>query len=137
VSGANFPVTLNAGQTLTLNVQFAPTVAGSASGQLTISSNSSSNPTANIGLSGTGGSHEVDLSWGAPSNSPDPVAGYNVYRAPSGSNAYQQINSSVNAPTSYADTAVTSGTTYDYVVKTVGSSGAESAPSNVTTVAIP
>jgi hypothetical protein len=54
MSGATFPITLNPGLALTLDVQFDPSVAGPASGQLTITSNSSINPTATISLSGTG-----------------------------------------------------------------------------------
>jgi hypothetical protein len=139
VSGSTFPVTLNPGQTLGLSVQFAPTVAGSATGQLTIKSNSSTNPTANIGLSGTGQtqSHEVDLSWNAPSSSQDPVVGYNIYRSPSGASSYSRVNSSQNASTTYADSTVASGQSYDYVVKSVDGAGTESAPSNATTVSVP
>ncbi len=54
VSGATFPVTLNPGQSATLNVQFEPTATGAASGQLTIQSNSSTNGTAVVNLSGMG-----------------------------------------------------------------------------------
>ena len=54
MSGATFPVTLNPTQSVTLNVQFDPTAAGAVTGQLTIQSNSSTNGTAVIGLSGTG-----------------------------------------------------------------------------------
>jgi len=54
LSGASFPVTLNPGQALTLNLQFDPTTAGAATGQLTIASNSSVGPSALIALSGTG-----------------------------------------------------------------------------------
>ena len=54
VSGAIFPLTLNPSQTVTLNVQFDPTVAGAVAGQLTLLSNSSTNDTAIIALSGTG-----------------------------------------------------------------------------------
>ncbi len=94
VSGAAFPVTLNPGQALALTVQFGPTATGSATGQVTIKSNSSTNPTVVIGLSGTGAPHEVDLSWNAPADSPsDPIAGFHVYRALSGSSSYQLVNS--------------------------------------------
>ena len=136
VSGSSFPVTLNPGQMLNLSVQFAPTKAGSVTGQLAIASNSSTNPTANVALSGAGSPHQVDLSWDAPSSSPDPIAGYNVYRA-AGSSAYQIVNSSPVSPTAYTDSTVTSGQTYSYLVKSVGSSGTESTPSNTTTVAVP
>jgi hypothetical protein len=54
VSGVTFPLTLNPGQTATLAVQFNPTVVGAATGQLTLSSNSSSGTSAAISLSGTG-----------------------------------------------------------------------------------
>ena len=54
LSGATFPVTLNPTQSLTLNVQFDPTAAGAATGQLTIQSNSATNSTAVVNLSGTG-----------------------------------------------------------------------------------
>jgi hypothetical protein len=52
VSGATFPITLNPGQTAMLSVQFNPTVAGAATGQITISSNSSTTGTTVISLSG-------------------------------------------------------------------------------------
>lgn len=54
LSGSVFPATLNPGQQATLYVQFNPLVAGAATGQLTITSNSSTNGTAVIGLTGTG-----------------------------------------------------------------------------------
>jgi hypothetical protein len=52
--GTEFPATLNPSQTATLNIEFDPTAVGAATGQLTISSNSSTNGTATISLSGTG-----------------------------------------------------------------------------------
>jgi hypothetical protein len=54
LSGAAFPVTLNSGQTATLEVQFHPAATGVATGQLTITSNSSTGGMAVISLSGTG-----------------------------------------------------------------------------------
>ena len=54
VSGATFPTTLNPSQATTLEVEFDPAVVGSATGQLTIASNSSTNGTAVIALTGTG-----------------------------------------------------------------------------------
>jgi hypothetical protein len=52
VSGS-LPVTLNPTQTVTLQVQFLPTATGSASGQITINSDSSTGSTAQVTLSGT------------------------------------------------------------------------------------
>ncbi len=138
LQGSSFPVTLNPGQTVTLYVQFDPSVAGAATGQLTINSNSSTSVPA-VTLSGTGaaGSHEVDLNWDPPSSSPDPVAGYNVYRANSGSSTYQLLNSSAETTTNFVDTTVVSGGTYNYVVKSVDASGVESAGSNLAAATVP
>jgi hypothetical protein len=138
-SGATFPATLNPGQSVNLTLQFNPTTAGAATGQLTVSSNSSTNSTAVIALSGTGTAqaYEVDLSWTAPSSSSDPVTGYNIYRAPTGTTSYQLLNPSQNSPTTYADASVQSGQTYDYIVKSVDAANMESSPSNTTTVSIP
>ncbi len=54
IVGGSLPVTLNPAQTLTLQVQFLPTAAGAASGQIAINSNSSTGATAVVALSGTG-----------------------------------------------------------------------------------
>jgi len=120
-------------------VQFDPTTAGAASGTLTIASNSSTGAATGISLSGTGvsGSYEVDLSWDAPSSSPDPVAGYNLYRSPSGASSYQQLNTSVLTGTIYTDLTVQVGQSYDYIVESVDASGIESAPSNIASATIP
>ena len=137
VSGATFPVNLNPGQSVTLNVQFDPTATGAAAGQLTIKSNSSNNSTVVISLSGTGTPPEVALSWDAPSSSTDPIAGYNIYRSTGGSSAYQLLNSSVDPETTYVDSTVQSGLMYNYYVESVDSTGKQSAPSNQVSVTIP
>jgi hypothetical protein len=138
VVGGSFPVTLNPNQSATLQVQFKPAAAGSVTGNLTISSNSTNGSTAVVSLSGTGTAtpHEVDLSWAAPGSSADPVAGYNVYRS-TGSGADQLINASILTATSYVDSTVVSGSTYSYTVKSVDSNGVESVSSNQITVTIP
>ena len=142
MSGATFPVSLNPGLALTLEVKFDPTAAGAAAGQLTIQSNSSTNATAVISLSGTGenatsAAHQVNLSWNAPSSSAVPVVGYNIYRSTGSSSPYQLLNSSVDSQTTYVDSAVQSGSTYDYIVESVDSSGVESVPSNGVAATIP
>ncbi len=139
VSGATFPLTLNPNQTATLSVQFDPTTATALTGQLTITSNSSTGSSMVIGLSGTGVGvlYEVNLSWDAPTSSPDPVAGYNVYRAPSGGTNYQQLNSMTVTQTTYVDTTVLNGQTYDYIVESVDASGVTSSASNMAAVPIP
>jgi len=138
IVAASFPVTLNPNQSVTLQVQFEPTTTGAASGQITISSNSTTGGTADLALSGTGAAvaHSVDLSWSAPSSSADPVAGYHIYRAISGG-SLALVNSSPDSSTTYVDSTVVSGTTYNYVVKSVDSGGVESVASNEITAAIP
>ncbi|WP_348260867.1 fibronectin type III domain-containing protein [Telmatobacter sp. DSM 110680] len=81
--------------------------------------------------------HHVQLSWNAPSSTPVALAGYRVYRMQAGGSSYQLLNSSIDVNTSYTDTAVQSGQTYDYVVKSVDDAGVESNPSNITSVTIP
>jgi hypothetical protein len=138
-SGTTFPVTLNPGQTATLNLQFDPTAAGSATGQLKVTSNSTTNGSAVIALSGTGEltAYAVDLSWDAPSSPADPIVGYNVYRSPSGSSTYQLLDASGSTQTAYVDSTVQSGQVYDYIVESVDASGAESVPSNMIGVTVP
>jgi hypothetical protein len=63
---AQFPLMLNPGQTATLSVQFHPTMAGAAAGQLTITSNSSTGSTALISLRGTGIASEPFTYTGSP-----------------------------------------------------------------------
>jgi hypothetical protein len=52
--GAKFPATLNPNQETTLDVEFDPTAAGAATGQLIIASNSSTGAASAVSLSGTG-----------------------------------------------------------------------------------
>ena len=81
--------------------------------------------------------HEVDLSWDAPSASPVPIAGYNIYRSRGGRSPYERLNSSVVTQTTYVDHTIQTGSTYSYIVKSVDYSGTESAPSNHANVGIP
>ena len=90
-------------------------------------------------LSGTGGAslYSVNLTWDAPIDSPDPVAGYVVYRTPSGGNSYQLLNTEVVTTTAYTDTTVQSGQTYDYIVESVDASGVTSVASNTAVMTVP
>jgi hypothetical protein len=133
LSGVSLPVTLNAGQSTTLQVLFDPKTVGNFSGQLTVSSSAS---TKSILLTGVGASHQVELSWNPP-NSTSSIVGYNVYRSPSSTASYARLNGSAEPTTSYTDGTVQSGSTYKYIVKSVSSSGVESSASNATTVAVP
>jgi len=138
ITGGSFPATLNPNQTMAVQLQFKPTASGSATGQLTINSNSTTGSSAAVALSGTGTStaEQVNLSWIAPSSSSDPVAGYNIYRA-LGSGAFQLVNSGIDTKTTYVDSSVSSGNTYNYLVKSVDQSGVESTGSNEISVALP
>lgn len=146
VLGTNLPVTLNAGQSVSLTVQFNPTVTGPATSQLTIISDSLTNNPALVSLSGNGVTaptaptaltHVVQLNWTAPISSTDPIDGYRVYRSLSGASSYNLLNSSIDVQTTYADATVQSGTSYDYIVKSVDYSNVESSPSEIVTVTIP
>ena len=139
IVGGSLPVTLNPTQSVTLQVQFLPISAGAVVGQLTINSNSVTGSSAVVALSGTGtaaAAHEVSLNWDAPISSPDPVAGYNIYRS-TGSGSFQLTNSSPDAQTTYVDSTVVSGASYNYIVKSVDYNGVESIQSNQITVTIP
>ena len=144
MSGVNFPLTLNGGQSATLTVSFDPSTSAQVTGAITLASNSTTNPSV-IGLSGTGGtsgagSFQVNLTWEAPTDSSAPAAvGYYIFRAIAGSSMYQQLNPTGESETqtAYTDTTVASGTTYDYYVESVDSNGVESAPSSITSVPVP
>ncbi len=141
MSGVTFPVTLNPGLAVKVEVRFEPIVTRAAVGQLTIQSNSSTNARALISLSGTGENvqHEVALSWRAPPSSSTfaVVVGYNIYRLTANSNTYQRLNSSVDTQDTYVDSTVQAGVAYAYIVESVASSGVESAPSNEAVATIP
>jgi fibronectin type 3 domain-containing protein len=136
--GASFPLALNPQQTATLKVQFLPTAAGAVTGQLTISNNSTSGSSAAVALSGTGTAvaYSVNLSWSAPTSSPDSVAGYNIYRSLSGG-SLQLLNSTPITGITYVDNSVVSGSTYDYTAESVDANGVQSAPSNQIEVTVP
>jgi Abnormal spindle-like microcephaly-assoc'd, ASPM-SPD-2-Hydin len=133
VSGGS-GVTLNPTQSVNIFVSFGPGAAGSATGGVSIS-NSSSNPTLSVGLSGTGvvAMHTVGLTWN-PSLSP--VIGYYVYRGAAPS-SLARLNSSADPAASYSDQGVAGGQTYIYAVTSVDSNNVESGFSNQISVTIP
>jgi len=137
LKGAALPVTVPPGSKVTWDLEFDPTSAGSRTGTLTIQSNSIYRGTATVALSGAGEAiaYSVELSWNAPTGTP--IAGYQVYRATSGSSSYQLQNSSMDTATSYTDNSVQDGVTYDYYVESVDSAGVSSSPSAVVAIAVP
>src|SRR5260370_23802123 len=64
MTGQTFPLTLSAGQSSSLSVQFAPTVTGSTTGSISLVSNAS-NSTSSVTLNGNGVRHQLSIS---PSN---------------------------------------------------------------------
>lgn len=85
-------------------------------------------PAAPTQLAAIGGDARVDLTWAA--NNESDLAGYNVYRSTSAGGPYTKQNSVLVTSTGYADTGLTNGTTYFYVVAAVDTSGNISADSN-------
>jgi hypothetical protein len=136
VTGGSAPVTLSPTQNLILAAQFSPTVTGSVSASISITSNASGSP-ALVALSGTGVApvqHSAVLTWNASTST---VAGYNVYRSTVSGSSYTKTNSSLVAALTYTDSSVQSGTTYFYVTTAVDSNGVESANSNEVSAPIP
>jgi len=133
VPGAVFPLTIPAGQEVSLNVTFTPQNTGKTSAMLSFASNAANSPTPEP-LAGTGTAPFVILSWSASTSD---VTGYNVYRNTSGTGSYTRINSSLDPDTTYTDVGVVGGTTYYYVTTAVNSSGLESGHSNQVRVAVP
>jgi thermitase len=79
-------------------------------------------PPANpAGLAATAGNGVVNLSWTA-STEPD-LAGYRVYRSTTSGSGYAERTTGLVTATSFADSSVTNGTTYYYVIRAADVSG--------------
>ena len=136
ILGLDLPVTIPAGQSLSVSLQFTPNASGRASGQAGFFSNAENSPTVEQ-LIGTGvaqGSHNVYLSWEPGDGN---AVGYNVYRGSAGGGPYEMINTALDASTNYTDYTVVSGSTYYYVTTEVNAQGDESAYSNLAKAVIP
>src|SRR5271170_7872312 len=146
ISGAGFSkssvaagTTLAPDQSTTLKVEFAPASAGSANGDVFITSNAVHSPMT-IPLAGTGTAVQqvppsVALAWDASKSSG--VIGYNVYRGTASGGPDTKLTPSAIPGTQYTDTTVEAGHIYYYVVTSVDSSGVESGYSNQVSVSIP
>jgi hypothetical protein len=136
IVGLTLPLTVAAGNSVSVTIQFTPNASGAATGKAGFISNAANSPTVEQ-LTGTGvaqGSHSVDLTWDAGDGN---AVGYNVYRGTSVSGPFTQINSALDSSTSYTDSTVVSGSTYYYVATEVNSQGQESAYSNVAKATVP
>jgi hypothetical protein len=134
LNGASFPLTIAAGQSVSLNIAFTPKSQGTASGSLSFASNAS-NSRATESLTGIGilPQYTVNLSW---NSSTSVVAGYNVYRGTT-SGVYSRINPTLDSGTAYADSTVVSGHTYYYAATAVDSAGVEGVYSTPVEATIP
>ena len=134
LSGATFPFTIPAGQSVTFNVAFTPSAGGAQSGSLSFVSNASSSKMVEpVNGTGTVTVYSVNLWW----NSSTDVAGYNIYRSTAASGTYAKINPALNSTTAYTDSTVASGNTYYYAATSVNSAGMESARSAPVQTTIP
>jgi fibronectin type 3 domain-containing protein len=81
--------------------------------------------------------HSVTLTWRAAIESPgDKVVSYKIYRSTAHGGPYAALASGLKT-LSYHDELVVPGTTYYYVVTSVGQSGHESRPSDEVQVTVP
>jgi hypothetical protein len=150
LSGFSFPLTIPAGKTVSFTINFTPQTSGNAAGTVSFTidlptvpdlqapTNSPSTPPsggafATMQLSGTAAQqHQVVLNW-SPETS---VQGYYVFRGGQTGGPYTQI-SGLLPTTAYADTAVTSGQTYYYVVTSLSTSSLESSYSKEVQATVP
>lgn len=134
VTDATFPLTIPAGQVVSLDVTFTPQKGGTQWSTLSFVSSAENSPTSEA-LTGTGTIPYVTLSWNA-STSPG-VTGYNIYRKTSPTGSYTKINSSLDPDTSYNDATVVGPAVYFYATTAVSSKGKESGYSNHVKVVVP
>ncbi|TDR20497.1 endonuclease [Marinicella litoralis] len=84
------------------------------------------------GLSAVANTSTIDLDWF--DNTEADLAGYDVYRSQTSGSGYVKINSNQLSLSAYADSSITGGTTYYYVVTASDITGNESINSNQVTV---
>ena len=84
-------------------------------------------PPVNLQVSPVSEGEVLNITWGYPGGSP---AGYNLYRSLTQGGPYAKINTSPVTNTSYADTGLTNGTAYYYMVTALDFAANESADSN-------
>ena len=87
-------------------------------------------PAAPTLLTAIGASGSVTLDWS--DNVETDLYGYNIYRSLTSGGPYSRVNSILVAPSTYADSGLTNGTEYFYVVRAIDRSGNESGNSNET-----
>jgi hypothetical protein len=139
LTGGLSGLTLEPGQSDSVEIVFEPTAKGSVSGKISILAGST---TTSVALSGAGIAaeppsplHTVLITWVA-SSSPG-VVGYYVERGTTSGGPYEILNSSKDTETSYVDSTIQNGKDYFYVVVSVNNGEHESKPSEEVSVTIP
>ena len=132
---SNAAVTWSAtgGTVSTSGLYTAPNTAGTYTVTVTSTANPSASASAAVTVS-TPIQHTVTLTWIASTST---VSGYNIYRSTVSGGPYTQINTALDATTSYVDSTVQSGQTYYYVTTAVSTAGVESAYSNQAVAIVP
>ncbi|PIT98374.1 MAG: hypothetical protein COT71_01025, partial [Candidatus Andersenbacteria bacterium CG10_big_fil_rev_8_21_14_0_10_54_11] len=135
------PLTVNAGDSATVTVTFAPTATGSASGAITVTHNASGSPKT-ISLSGAGtdappaaptnltakpGNNQVTLSWTA--NTESDLSHYVIYRSSTASALGDSVGRANKPNMTFTDASLGAGGYY-YRIKAVDTAGNKSAQSN-------
>jgi hypothetical protein len=135
--GIGTNVKLTAGQAVTLRASFRPTAAGPFTGSISIVSDAGTSPTL-ITLAGSGAAEPrtVTLNWQASTGTPAAV-GYFIYRRTGSDGPWSKLNGPPATATTYSDSSVVGGQTYQYVITAVGASNQESAMSQHASAAIP
>jgi len=125
---------LTPGQSVAVDVNFAPKSTGRQTGQLTISG-TDGGPLVVIPVTGTAAESSrstVKLNW---EESPVTVAGYVVYRSVDSSGPYRRISEA--ATSEFVDTGLAVGHTYYYVVASMGADQVESEYSSPISATVP
>jgi hypothetical protein len=135
IVGLDLPVTIAAGKSIPVTIQFTPSGSGTDPAKVGFISSAADSPTLEP-VTGTGvaqGSYSVSLSWSGDAG----AAGYNVFRGTARAGPFHEINTTLDSSTSYTDSTVAAGNTYYYVTTAVNAQGAQSGYSNVTEAVIP
>jgi len=135
LTGLSLPLTIAAGQSVSLNLLFAPASSGAVAANLSLTSNAANSVAETLSGNGIAPlSHAVTLSWTESSSG---TTGFNIYRATVSGGPYTRLNSSLSTGSSYTDSSVSAGSTYFYVTTALNSSGVESKYSNEARAAVP
>jgi ASPM-SPD-2-Hydin domain-containing protein/HYDIN/CFA65/VesB family protein len=135
IVGLDLPVTIQAGKSTRVTIQFTPSSSGTDPAKVGFISNATNSPTLEL-VTGTGvvqNAPSVYLSWDGVSA----ASGYNVFRGTAKPGPFHQINTTLDSSTNYTDSTVVAGNTYYYVTTAVNAQGEQSGYSNVTEAAIP